>query len=126
MRKFIYDGREFPDPGEHLTADQVRASMVTFFPELSNATIDGPRKEGDIQVFEFKRRVGTKGKWLEPLDIEIDDGWRPGCASYTDATVVVKLSHEEYRELEKRARERGVTPNEMVAQMLTEAVREQA
>lgn len=60
-RKFIYDNREFPDPGEHMTPDEVRASMVTFFPELSNAEIKGPRTEGEDQVYVFERRVGTKG-----------------------------------------------------------------
>lgn len=61
-RKFIYDGREFPDPGEHMTPDEVRASMVTFFPELSNANVKPARTEGEDQVIEFERRVGTKGR----------------------------------------------------------------
>lgn len=60
MRKFVYDGREFPDSDPDLTPDQVRQSLTAFFPELANAEIQ-ERKEGDDDVFEFRRRVGTKG-----------------------------------------------------------------
>ena len=59
-RKFIYDGREFPDPDINLTPDEVRQSMAQFFPELSNAEVV-EAKQGDDTAYEFKRRVGTKG-----------------------------------------------------------------
>ncbi len=60
MRKFIYDGRQFPDPDPNMTPDEVRQSMAQFFPELANAEVI-EAKQGDDTVYDFKRRVGTKG-----------------------------------------------------------------
>ena len=60
MREFIYDGRTFPDPNPNMAVDEVRQSMASFFPELSNADT-AEAKRGDDTVIEFKRRVGTKG-----------------------------------------------------------------
>lgn len=60
-RIFIYDSREFPDPDPKLAVDEVRQQMATFFPELSNAETKGPTKRGEDDIYEFKRRVGTKG-----------------------------------------------------------------
>lgn len=59
-RIFVYDGREFPDPDPQMPVDEVRQSMVNFFPELANAdTLTN--KRGDDDLYEFRRRVGTKG-----------------------------------------------------------------
>jgi PRTRC genetic system protein C len=41
-RIFIYDNREFPDPDPKMTIEEVRQSMVNFFPELANADTSGP------------------------------------------------------------------------------------
>ena len=60
MRFFVYDGREFPDPDPNMSADEVRQSMTNFFPELANAETT-PSKRGEDDIFEFKKRVGTKG-----------------------------------------------------------------
>lgn len=59
-RKFVYDGREFPDPDPDLPVDEVRKSMANFFPELANATTS-EKTEGDVQVITFEKKVGTKG-----------------------------------------------------------------
>ncbi len=59
-RKFVYDGREFPDPDPSMSVDEVRQHLTDFFPELSNAETSN-RTEGDVTVHEFKKRVGTKG-----------------------------------------------------------------
>ena len=59
-RKFIYDGREFPDPDPSLSVEQVRDMMADFFPELVNAEWR-EAKVGDDTLFEFQRKVGTKG-----------------------------------------------------------------
>ena len=59
-RIFIVDQREFPDPDPNLTIDQVRDLMASFFPELANAT-HTERQRGDDTLYEFQRRVGTKG-----------------------------------------------------------------
>ena len=60
-RIFVYDGREFPDPAPDLTPDEVRKMMTDFFPELANAEIK-EGKRGDDTLYEFVRKVGTKGK----------------------------------------------------------------
>ncbi len=60
MRKFIYDGREFPDPDPSLSVDEVRQNLTTFFPELSNADTRS-EKQGDDTVVYLSKRVGTKG-----------------------------------------------------------------
>lgn len=88
VRIFVYDGREFPDPDPKLSTDEVRQSMANFFPELSNAeTKDlgerkpasqapdpaqpvadpanptpAPAEPAEVEhLWEFKKRVGTKG-----------------------------------------------------------------
>ena len=59
-RVFVYDNREFPDPDPNLSVDEVRISMSSFFPELSNAeNVQSGR--GDDTIHEFKKRVGVKG-----------------------------------------------------------------
>lgn len=60
MRVFVYDNREFPDPDPNMSPDEVRQSMVHFFPELANAETN-ESKRGEDDVFEFQKRVGTKG-----------------------------------------------------------------
>jgi len=59
-RVFVYDGREFPDPDPNMSADEVRQSMTNFFPELANADTH-ESKRGEDDIFEFRKRVGTKG-----------------------------------------------------------------
>jgi PRTRC genetic system protein C len=59
-RIFVIDGRDFPDPDSTMTVEEVRQSMITFFPELSNAETK-ESKRGENTVIEFKKRVGTKG-----------------------------------------------------------------
>ena len=60
VRKFVVDGREFPDPDPGLTVDQVRQHFADFFPELANAETK-ESKSGDDHVYTFSKRVGTKG-----------------------------------------------------------------
>lgn len=66
-RVFVYDGREFPDPDSKLSVDKVRSSMANFFPELSNAEVKESQRDSKTDpgqkddIYEFKRRVGTKG-----------------------------------------------------------------
>jgi PRTRC genetic system protein C len=59
-RVFVYDAREFPDPDETLSVDDVRKSMSEFFPELANADTR-EEKRGDDTVYTFTKRIGTKG-----------------------------------------------------------------
>ena len=59
-RVFVYDNREFPDPDPNMSPDDVRQSMTNFFPELANAETK-ESKRGEDDIFEFRKRVGTKG-----------------------------------------------------------------
>ena len=66
-RVFVYDGRELPDPDPKMAVEEVRQNMSSFFPELANAdTAYSKRKSKtdpavEDDIYEFKRRVGTKG-----------------------------------------------------------------
>jgi PRTRC genetic system protein C len=59
-RKFVYDGREFPDPDPNLSPDEVKQMMTDFFPELANAEVREHKRDEDT-LYELVRRVGTKG-----------------------------------------------------------------
>ena len=59
-RIFRIEGKDYPDPDPSKTPDEVRQAWVEFFPELSNSEIKETKK-GANTIYEFKRRVGTKG-----------------------------------------------------------------
>ena len=59
-RKFIVDGREFPDPDPNKTPEEVKRIMTDFFPELATADTR-EHKQGEDATYEFVRRTGTKG-----------------------------------------------------------------
>ena len=57
---FVYDDREFPDPDPEMSVDQVKATLSDFYGEIANASVK-ETKRGDDTIYEFQRRVGTKG-----------------------------------------------------------------
>ena len=61
-RIFVYDDREFPDPDPdpQMSVDQVKATLSDFYGEIANASVK-ETKRGDDTIYEFQRRVGTKG-----------------------------------------------------------------
>jgi PRTRC genetic system protein C len=59
-RVFVYDDREFPDPDPQMTVEQVKGTLADFYGEISNASVK-ETKRGDDTIYEFQRRVGTKG-----------------------------------------------------------------
>ena len=61
VRKFVYDGREFPDPDPAASVEEVKRMMTDFFPELANAEAR-ETKSGEDTLHEFVRRTGTKGQ----------------------------------------------------------------
>ena len=61
QRRFVYDGREFPDPDPALSIDEVRQQLAEFFGELTNAD-HRSEVRGDAEVITFSRRIGTKGQ----------------------------------------------------------------
>jgi PRTRC genetic system protein C len=60
-RVFAYNGAEMPDPGTHLAVEEVKEIFAASFPELVNATIEGPEVKGAKAVYTFARAVGAKG-----------------------------------------------------------------
>lgn len=65
QREFIHEkGQQkitLPDPNPDMSADQVLAFYSGTYPELNNATVNGPVYRNDRQVFTFRSTVGTKG-----------------------------------------------------------------
>ncbi len=59
-RIFVYDDREFPDPDAGMTVDEVKATLADFYGEIANASVK-ETKRGEDTIYEFQRRVGTKG-----------------------------------------------------------------
>ena len=60
-RIFVYDDREFPDPDPEMSVDQVKGTLADFYGEIANASVK-ETKRGDDTIYEFQRRVGTKGR----------------------------------------------------------------
>ena len=55
-----HDAREFPDPDPEMSVDQVKATLSDFYGEIANASVKETSR-GDDTIYEFQRRVGTKG-----------------------------------------------------------------
>lgn len=61
QRQFIYNGRVLGDPDSSLSPEQVKAFYANIHADLTNASVEGGRFEAGMQIYEFKRGVGTKG-----------------------------------------------------------------
>ncbi len=59
-RVFSYNGVELPDPGVNMSTEEVKEIYAITYPELNNATVEGPDLRGNTLVFKFTRAVGTK------------------------------------------------------------------
>lgn len=60
-RKFKYNGMEIADPDPKMKPDQVRDLLSVTYPDLATAKVEGPKKDGEDEVFTFTRAVGAKG-----------------------------------------------------------------
>lgn len=60
-RQFRYNGAKLADPSPAFSLQQVRDFYANTYPEIVNAEIEGPELQGDLQVYTFRRAVGTKG-----------------------------------------------------------------
>lgn len=66
-RKFIIekDGKnkniELKDPHIDMSLQEVMNHYARQYPELANATIDGPTMDGDQAVYKFTTVLGDKG-----------------------------------------------------------------
>ena len=68
-RIFVYDDREFPDPDPEMSVEQVKATLSDFYGEIANASVK-ETKRGDDAIYEFQRRVGTKGAFAHAGRVE--------------------------------------------------------
>lgn len=59
-RKFVYDGKDWPDPDPTKTPEEVRQIMTDFYPELATAEVR-ETKQGEDTYYEFLKKTGTKG-----------------------------------------------------------------
>ena len=59
-RLFVYDDREFPDPDPQMSVEQVKNTLSDFYGEIANASVKESQR-GEDTIYEFQRRVGTKG-----------------------------------------------------------------
>lgn len=64
-RKFIFvkgdEDVELPDPGPHMSANDVRKFYAAKHPELTNAKIEGPTMVEDKAEYKFSGQIGEKG-----------------------------------------------------------------
>ena len=60
-REFTWSGVKIPDPGRHLSPEEVRAVLATMYPDIATATITGPEAVGEKLIYRFVAAIGTKG-----------------------------------------------------------------
>ena len=60
-REFAWNGVKIPDPGRHLSPEEVRAVLATMYPDIATATITGPEAVGNRLLYRFVAAIGTKG-----------------------------------------------------------------
>ncbi len=60
-REFTWSGVKIPDPGSHLSPEEVRAMLATMYPDIATATVTGPEAVGNKLVYRFVAAIGTKG-----------------------------------------------------------------
>lgn len=52
---------ELADPNPNMSTEEVQKFYSGKYPELTNATIDGPKIVGETAEYSFTTTVGTKG-----------------------------------------------------------------
>lgn len=60
-REFILDKKNLSDPNPAMTPEEVMKHYSGSYPELTNATLSGPKVEGSRAVYTMSKTVGTKG-----------------------------------------------------------------
>lgn len=60
-RSFKYNSVTLPDPNPALSPDQIREFFATQYPELNNATVEGPVTKNAVATYTFTRAAGAKG-----------------------------------------------------------------
>jgi PRTRC genetic system protein C len=52
---------DLPDPNPNMSPEEVMKFYASEYPELTNATLNGPKVVGDRAEYVAKATVGTKG-----------------------------------------------------------------
>ena len=60
-RKFVFNKVTLPDPGPEFTPEEVMKYYIHQYPDLTNASVSGPKMKDDEAVYEFATTLGTKG-----------------------------------------------------------------
>ncbi len=60
-RSFVYKGITLPDTSSAMAPAEVKDFYGATYPELVNAEIEGPVRNGGADVYTFRKAVGTKG-----------------------------------------------------------------
>jgi len=60
-RKFIFKGKVLDDPNPHLSIEEVKRHYSTVYPEITTASVEGPKYKGGSHEYTFKTSVGTLG-----------------------------------------------------------------
>jgi len=73
-RVFDYNGVRLPDPGPHLSPEQVRDIYAATYPDITSAQIEGPENKAGKLVYSFRRAIGTKGSHAQtPVEIVVEE-----------------------------------------------------
>jgi PRTRC genetic system protein C len=60
-RAFTYNGLTLPDPDPSLSPEAVKGTFTAIYPELTTASVDGPKIVADLATYSFVRAVRDKG-----------------------------------------------------------------
>lgn len=69
-RVFKYNSIQLDDPDPKMSAEDVKQFYANIYPELTQATIDGPNIEEEGESYEFRKLAGTKGLTIQDLIAE--------------------------------------------------------
>ena len=61
VRIFKYADHTIPDPGKEYSIEQVRKSLVSYFPELAKATHSTKKLDDERLEVRFQKQTTTKG-----------------------------------------------------------------
>jgi PRTRC genetic system protein C len=60
-RVFKFGKETLSDPDPNFSLDEVQGWYSVKYPELTTATMTGPKTDGDTAVYELTTKIGTKG-----------------------------------------------------------------
>ena len=61
IRSFDFGGKYLEDPDPNMAPHEVLAYYSTKYPELTTATVGGPKFDGPTAVYKITTTIGDKG-----------------------------------------------------------------